>query len=99
MAACVRAAAPSAVLNSSHLEYGKGGSWESAGRDLQRTVVEKDKRAPFVQGSPVFLRQHGNESEYTALIIMALAPLRERWLLFREEQLGLHNGLQLSRII
>lgn len=68
-------------------------------RVLRRAAVGKNKPPPFAQGSPVFLRQCGNEARVRSAHVTAPAQPKEHWLFFREEQLGLHNGLQLSRII
>lgn len=53
----------------------------------------------FAGRSPVFFWQFGNEARGSCARAMALILQRKYWLFFREKQLGLHNGLQLSRII
>lgn len=57
------------------------------------------EETPHFLREPVFLGQCGNEAMVHSAHIAALTLLRDRWLFLREEQLGLHNGLQLSRII
>lgn len=95
-----RRLAPGKVLASRehhHLLLGSKQGWGGA-QDCREQWWER-RNPPFSQGSPVFLGQCGNEAMVHSARIAALALLRDRWFFLREEQLGLHNGLQLSRII
>lgn len=70
------------------------GSWEpQSSRGKERTSDQ------FAGRSPVFFWQFRNEARGSCACAVALTPQRKYWLFFRGKQLGLHNGLQLSRII